>query len=144
MNFRPVDFAEFTVHCEFALSRPQTQRTGGMLKATVRGTFGVGSAGNIHARYLCGMITTAHATWRPAALLLDLSGLVYTWGDAMADVLDAGGDLGVPSAVVVGPPCQQALATLMFQDVNTTHNATEREGVFDELSAATEWLQGKI
>ncbi len=110
----------------------------------MRGTFGIGSGGNIHARYLCGMITAAHATWRPAALLLDLSSLVYTWGDSMADLLDAGSDLGVPSAVVVGPPCQQALATLMFQDVNTTHNATEREGVFDKLEEATEWLQGKI
>lgn len=144
MEFRPVAFDDFPVRCDFSLLRPEHQRVGGILRARVGGTFGVGSGGNIHSRYLCGIIAAAHATWRPSALLLDLSGLTYTWGDTMADLLDVGGDLKVPSAIVVGPACHRALATLMFQDVNTTHTATEREGVFDALQPAVDWLARKI
>jgi hypothetical protein len=94
-----------------------------------------GSEGAPDAHFMCGLTEIALEIWRPAALVLDLSELQYDWGDEMDLVLSVGQRQHVPSAVVIGPGCSRAIATL-FWGTDTSRLATEAENIFTDLDAA--------
>ena len=85
---------------------------------------------------MLGMASMAVQIWRPAAIVLDLSKLRYEWGDEMGWLLPPSVGCG-KAAVVVGPGCARAIATLMW-GVNTQKGATEAEFIFDSVDAAWE------
>lgn len=99
------------------------------------GRYGLGSEGRPDACYILGLTRTAIEVWEPATLVLDLSGLEYEWGDEMDWLLPP--DVPVPAAVVVGPGCERAIATLLWGP-DTTQRATEAEFIFDNIESAWE------
>jgi hypothetical protein len=60
------------------------------------------------------MVAAGVFAWSPQAVVLDLRGLVYEWGDNMAQVL-AGDDL--PRAVVVSDLNREGLMSLVEQEM---------------------------
>lgn len=142
MKLQPVRIEDETkLRCEF-----QLETTGGnpfrtTLIAKFIGEYQDGSSGKPDSRFMAGMVEMAVAIWHPAAVVLDLSELQYEWGDDMANLLppNAGGK---KSAVVVGPKCVRAIATLMW-GVNTMREATEAEFIFDDVKAAWEYVRDR-
>jgi hypothetical protein len=120
---------------EFLLETTGASRFWYTLIAKFRGQYRDGSAGAPDAAFIEGLTRTALEVWSPAALVLDLSELRYDWGDEMASLLDIGDDGGLKTAVVVGPGCARAIATLMW-GVDTTREATEAEGIFATVEEA--------
>jgi hypothetical protein len=87
-----------------------------------------------------GLTLTAIEVWNPAGVVLDLSELHYDWGDEMDLLLDVASDRSVKSAVVVGPACARAIATLMW-GVDTKRPATEAENIFDNVEEAWQYVR---
>src|SRR5712692_2252230 len=73
---------------------------------------------------------------RPSALVFDFSGLDYTWGDQMAELL---GSWGLPVAVVTSPQNNGALSTLVSEELFGDPN----QFLFGSLEAAIAAVQGR-
>jgi hypothetical protein len=70
--------------------RPESGVSDEVLVVVFEGTYRRGSLGNLDAGYACGQILAGIYTWNPKALVLDLRGLSYEWGDQMSLVLLSG------------------------------------------------------
>lgn len=137
MKLQPVRIDEATkLRCEFQLETMGRNSFLYTLIAKFIGEYRDGSGGKPDARFIAGMTEMAVAIWRPAAVVLDLSELRYDWGDDMVNLLPPSVG-GKKAAVVVGPKCARAIATLLW-GVNTTKEATEVEFIFDNVVAAWE------
>lgn len=137
MKLRPVRIEDETpLRHEFQLETTGGNQFRYTLIARFIGEYRDGSAGAPDAAFIIGMVKMAVQIWRPAALVLDLSELRYDWGDEMDWLLPP--SVGCrKTAVVVGPGCARAIATLMW-GVNTHKSATEAEFIFDNVEAAWE------
>jgi len=129
------------IRCEFSLIDPEAPGKWHILLARFVGTYRIGCKGNPDAMFIASMARAAVLRWGPSGVILDLSELGYKWGDMMELVLHPRQWAGfeTPFAVVVGPECRDAIATLKF-GVGTTKHATDIEGYFDALPAAVEYL----
>jgi hypothetical protein len=137
MNLRPVRIGDETsLRCEFQLETSGRNSFCYTLIARFSGEYRIGSGGKPDARFIAGMTRMAVAIWHPAALVLDLSELRYEWGDDMRDLLPPS-EGHMKSAVVVGPGCARAIATLLW-GVDTQKAATEADFIFDNVEAAWE------
>jgi len=99
------------------------------------GEYRDGSAGRPDVDFIVGMTNLAVAMWHPAALVLDLSDLRYEWGDEMSWLLPP--SVTCKAAVVVGPKCARAIATVMW-GLDTQKQATEADFIFETVEAAWE------
>lgn len=143
MQIQPISFEKETdIVYEFQLETTGKNRFFYTLIAKFKGTYRPGSAGAPDAAFICGIARTAVMMWHPAALILDLRDLSYTWGDEMDWVLDAGADSGVPTAVVGSNACLPAIGTLIH-GINSTRPATAAENIFDNIDQAWEFIRKK-
>ena len=143
MQLHPVSFDKETdLRYEFQLETSVNNRFGYTLIAKFTGTYRPGSAGAPDAHFICGIAQTAIAMWDPAALILDLRELSYTWGDEMVLVLDAGSDRHIPTSVVGSAACLPAIGTLIY-GINSTQPATDAESIFDSIEEAWEYVHKK-
>ena len=106
------------------------------LIAKFMGEYRDGSAGKPDLLFMVGMTRMAVAIWHPAALVLDLSELRYDWGDDLSELISPA-FAGKASAVVVGPKCARAIATLLW-GVSTQKAATEAGFIFESVEEAWE------
>jgi hypothetical protein len=111
-----------------------------LLIAKFRGRYRYGSAGAPDAAFIAGLTQTALEVWNAAAVVLDLSEVSYEWGDEMDLLFDVGASRGAKSAIVVGPACARAIATLMW-GTETTRLATEAEKIFDTVEEAWRYVR---
>lgn len=107
------------------------------------GAYRDGSAGNPDARYMYAMAQAGSAAFDVFGLVLDCTALSYRWGDKLDLVLASGyaAGLGEPLhlALVVGPDCAPAVATLVWGP-NASRQATEKEWIFDTVPQAVTYL----
>lgn len=142
MKLKPVRIEEATkLRCEFQLETTGGNPFSTTLIAKFIGDYHDGSGGKPDARFISGMTQMATAIWHPAAVVLDLSELRYEWGDDMANLLSPWVG-SKKAAVVVGPKCARAIATLLW-GVNTTKEATEMEFIFDSVEEAWEAVRDR-
>jgi len=81
--------------------------------------------------------------WSPAALILDLRELSYTWGDEMDHVLSVGAECNLPTAIVGSGLCLPAIGTLIH-GVNSTTPATDAEHIFDSIEEDWDYVHRKV
>jgi hypothetical protein len=91
------------------------------------------------AFFIQGITQTALGVWSPAALILDLRELSYTWGDDMDCVLGVGAERDLPTAVVGSGLCLPAMGTLIH-GVDSTTPATDVEHIFDSIEEAWDYI----
>lgn len=101
------------------------------------GTYRDGSWGNPDASYMYGLLMLARELWHHERLVIDLSGLSYEWGDQIQMVLTHPDDL--PWALVIGPGCEAALATLISGE-SPAPPVTDLEWVFDTVEGALAYV----
>jgi hypothetical protein len=94
-----------------------------------------GEAGNTHEHsgtfsFMRAMMEAGVAAWQPDAVILDLRGLIYAWGDNMVEVLAI--DSSLPVAVVVSDLNREALTSLVAEEMF----AQPREWLFESLDEA--------
>jgi hypothetical protein len=136
MNLQPVRIEEETgLRPEFQLETTGRNPFCYTLMAKFIGKYRPGSAGSPDAHFILEMTKMAVGIWQPAALVLDLSDLQYEWGDEMDWLLPP--RVGRKAAVVVGPGCAPAIATLLW-GLTTSKPATDAEFIFDTVQAAWE------
>jgi hypothetical protein len=137
VNLRPARFEdESNIRCEFQLDRSADIHSYATLIAKFAGRYREGSGGNPDARFICGMLKAAIEVWRPGALVINFSELDYVWGDEMDWFLSPTFN-NLPAAVVIGPGCAAAIATLIW-GLNTNRPATDADFVFDTVQKAWE------
>ena len=123
-------------YCFFRLGH--VDQSSGALLVQFAGQYRYGGAGNRDADFMAGAILQGCACWHPWNVVVDLSRVWYQWGDQIADALSMRYETE-SMAVVIGPDCAAALATLWFG--KTTHRpATDREGVFASIKDARRYL----
>lgn len=127
-----------TMAYEIHITEGEPYKSDRSLVISFSGQYRDGSLGNPDASYMKGIINLASDIWWHKSLVIDLSGLRYEWGDMIEVALDPPGKRSV--AIVVGPECESALATLWF-GLDTTQRATEQEGVFNSVEAALAHLR---
>lgn len=142
MKLRPIQIDEITqLRHEFRLETTARSPFRHTLIARFIGEYRDGSSGHPDAVFIAGMLRMAVELWRPAGVVLDLSDLRYQWGDEMHWLLPP--DVhGRKIAVVVGPKCARAIATLLW-GINTTKEATEADFIFDNVVAAWEAVRDR-
>lgn len=117
------------------LLQDEAQEEQAVLIVAFDGRYRDGSDGNPDAAYMRGQIDLACGVWWfHDGLVIDLSNLAYDWGDAILAGLYH--PHGRPCAIVVGPDCEAALATLMIDDADETPRVTDFDDVFDDLNEA--------
>lgn len=105
------------------------------------GHYGIGSAGNPDANLMCGLVDLACGLWWHRSLIIDLRELHYQWGDEIDKAFHHRRRL--PFALLVGPHCKAALATLLDgENPHSTRRATDFHWVFDQLDDALAHLGG--
>lgn len=132
------------VRCTFHLG-DHPGKTYGKTVLVIRftGTYRVGSAGNPDATFMMAMGNTGVEVSHPHAIVIDLSGLTYSWGDMLEGVLSIGRTPDRPSAVVVGKHCRVAVGTLLFGE-NSTKDICEQDGYFDLLEPAWRYVTSML
>ncbi|ULU23190.1 hypothetical protein [Dyella terrae] len=123
---------------EIHLTDGEPYRSNRSLIVSFSGRYRDGSAGDPDAAFMKGIIGVASGIWWHKSLVIDVSKLTYEWGDMIEVALDPPGSR--PIAIVVGPGCAGALATLWF-GLDSERQATEQAGVFDHLDAALAYLR---
>jgi hypothetical protein len=125
------------IQCKFLHGESSNRRSILVVKFT--GQYRDGSLGNPDAGFMNAMIIAALTAWEPSAAIIDLSQLKYVWGDMLEVVFpgDAGeiGDVHIPTVLIVGDECREAIRTLMF-GVNSTKSLSEVEWVHESLNDA--------
>ena len=143
MQLQTVSFNKETdIRYEFQLETTCKNRFWYTLIAKFSGTYRPGSTGAPDAYFICGIAQTALAMWHPAALILDLRELSYTWGNDMDLVLDAGSGPNVPTAIVGSDACLPAIGTLIH-GINSAQLPTDAENIFDSIEEAWEYVRMK-
>ena len=115
------------------LSQDEAQEERAVLIVAFEGRYRDGSEGNPDAAYMRGQIDLACGIWFHGGLVIDLSRLSYDWGDDILLALQ--NSQHEPCAIVVGPDCEGALATLLH-DQNPAPPVTDFDDIFDSLEAA--------
>lgn len=93
-----------------------------------------GEAGNSHEhcgtfRFMSAMIAAGVAAWSPSTVVLDLTNLIYDWGDEMATIL---GGLPLPTAIIVADCNREGLTSLVEYEMD----GTVSDWLFDTLEEA--------
>lgn len=118
-----------------------------VLIVSFEGTYRPGSAGSPDARYMLAMTDAAIAAWEPRGLILDLSQLRYKWGDDLEHLVPYDGgrnaDCVMPSALVVGRYCEEAIRTLIFGE-RGMESIESIEWIFRELHPAWSYVVKRI
>lgn len=139
MKLQSVRFEDETnIKYDFSLETSGKTRFDYTLIARFIGTYADGSSGRPDAAFILGMTRAALDVWHPGSLVLDLSELKYDWGDEMDWLLPP--ESHRPTAVIVGPACEKAIATLMFGR-DSTRLATEADFIFSNLNEALVYLR---
>ncbi|WP_276918974.1 hypothetical protein [Aneurinibacillus aneurinilyticus] len=122
-------------------------RYGEIMLITFKGYYRTGSAGNSDAMYMRTMGEAALIAWEPSGAILDMSQLTYKWGDKLEIVFDTGAryfyDEPFPTAVVVGPNCEEAVRTLLL-GMDSKEPIESVEWVFKDLEAACNYIEQKL
>jgi hypothetical protein len=145
MRLQPVRFeSETDIRYEFKLETSDEKgRFWCILVAKFAGHYRPGHCGAPDAYFIQGITRTALGVWSPAALILDLRELSYTWGDEMDLVLGVGGECDLPTAIVGSELCLPAIGTLIH-GVNSTTLATDTEHIFDSIEEAWDYIHRKF
>lgn len=106
---------------------------------TISGFYPPGSAGNGHAEVIDNWVTDRINEIRPAALLFDLTGLDYVWGDSMLCLTGPLSD-GIPTVYVAIGRTADALKSLF---VFWPDWEAEKPQIFHDRGDALRYLEGK-
>lgn len=98
-----------------------------ILIAVFEGEYPDGSLGNGHGHYIAAATLFANHYYQPDAIILDLRGLRYRWGNTLMRVFtetrwqeagdDEEDDLRFPLHVVTSELCRDAILSLMRSDI---------------------------
>jgi hypothetical protein len=96
---------------------PADDEVAHVLRVSFVGEYRTGSAGNPDADYILAFVAAALALDEPGAVVLDLRGLRYRWGNRLLRVFEAigaaGAEFRVGVAVVCGPESLPAFTGLV-------------------------------
>lgn len=125
-----------SIQCRFYTCDSPTLDYGEILVVRFEGTCGYGSGSNGDCVYMAAMTQAGLTAFEPLALVLDMRGLSYEWGDMMGHVLAAGSDQYVdapfPTAVVVSDRCREGLTSLVQDEMDEE----PEEWLFESLELA--------
>ena len=106
-----------------------------VLVVSYTGTYRFGSAGNPDAQYMCAMARAGISAFDPWAVVHDLWGLSYDWGDRLEEAMYVAPehDPDAYVASVIGPACEAGVRSLMGIGQDPL---PERLGIFRTLNDA--------
>ena len=147
-ELRKVDFADLSnLRFECFLGEVQSRSDRPVLVIRFAGEYRHGSAGEPDARFMFAMLAAAFQAWECWAVILDLSGLSYEWGDdidglwAMQPLQWAGGEY--PMALIVGAQSERALASLYY-DRNLERTSFSEPWVFRDMAAGLKHIEDEL
>lgn len=107
------------------------------------GVYGHGSGGNDDARYMRALARAAIDAFRPWGVVHDLSELSYEWGDMLESVFIGPDFEPFPTAIIVGPKCEQSLRTLLL-GLDSKEPIEKAGNVFRNLDDAWAYVDAQI
>lgn len=109
-----------------------------------QGVYRDGSRGNGDATYMAAMAKAGISAFEPWGVIHDLSDLVYQWGDMLEAVFSVGPEVKEgPSAILVGPDCEEAVRTLVY-GIHSSEKLEDMEGFFFDLESAWHYVADRI
>ena len=131
-----------SIACRFQTVDDKSAELGfGIVVVQFSGTYRYGSAGTSDASYMAAMLYAAVRAWEAVGCILDLSGLTYTWGDDFDEFLPP--SLDIPSALVVGEHCAEAIRTLLHGQ-HSPNNLDSAPWIHWSLSDAVNFIRNEL
>ncbi|SCW41654.1 hypothetical protein SAMN04487970_100669 [Paenibacillus tianmuensis] len=146
-DFREVKLSELSdIQVDYFIGPSKTVEYRDIIMIKYSGEYGFGSQGNSDAVYMKAMGLAALEAWKADAIILDWSDLKYEWGDMLELALDI--DTGccgpaLPMAVIVGPPCEEAVRTLLL-GINSNKGLETIEWVFKHKDEAMDYIEKQL
>ena len=158
-------FAESSLRFEFLVGESHRTKYKKILVARFWGEYRVGSAGNPDAAFIRAFAQAAISYCEPDGMLLDISEVRYEWGDMLDSVFSLGrryylheapGDFSpiekplfkeeeLPQATLIGPPCIQAIRTLLLgKHCLPDASLDEFPWLFEDFEKAWYYLEDQI
>jgi hypothetical protein len=144
MKLKPRTLTERSgLQCEYLTYSYPHLESCDVLVVRFTGDCGLGSGSDDDCRFMSAMISAGLKVFSPIALVLDLTGLGYEWGDLMSNVLLAGSKYYViadlPTAVIASERNREGLTSLVIQEMRS--NPTE--WLFESLDQALDAVKGR-
>jgi hypothetical protein len=145
-KFEPVSLADLSaIRASYRLA--STEDFHRVLIVAFEGEYGVGSAGNPDAAFMCGASAAGVEAFWPDAVIFDFSRLKYVWGDMLESVYNTAPKLLDEAkqrfAVLVGPECREAVRTLELGEFST-EPLSSIPWAHETLESACEYLQKNV
>ncbi len=146
-DFREVKLSDLSdIQVDYFIGPSKTVPYQDIMILKYSGEYGFGSAGNSDAVYMKAMGQAALEAWGPDAFILDWSDLKYEWGDMLEMALDI--DTGscepaLPMAVIVGPPCEEAVRTLLL-GIDSEEGLETIEWIFRKKDEAIDYIENQL
>ena len=132
------------IECEYFTCTLPSRDYGTVLVVRFSGECGHGSRSNSDCAFMEAMVKAGLAAFRSLALVLDMRGLKYEWGDLMPRVLLGGQrqyvDGAFPTAVIASDANREGLTSLIRQEMDEDPAGW----LFDDLDAALARLDGQV
>jgi hypothetical protein len=123
-----------TIRYTVSLAPHEPYTTPEFLVVAFTGQYRDGSSGGPDATFMAAVMKAVQRAWHTDALIVDLSGMAYRWGDEMDWIHDVGrfqpSPCHKPLAIIVGDNCRDALKSLAPEEYK--QNCVES---FDEAFA---------
>jgi hypothetical protein len=107
-----------------------------VLIVAFHGSCGFGSGSNADRQFMSAMTKAGLAAFEPLGLILDMTDLVYEWGDMMSAILGAGDGIyfesPFPTVVIVSSKCLDGLTSLVRDEMDDDPAAW----LYSDLSSA--------
>jgi hypothetical protein len=158
-------FSISDIRHEFLIGKSQRTKYKEILVIKYSGEYGFGSRGNPDARFMCALAEAAISYYDPDGIVLDISELKYEWGDMLEMVFSLGAKYyrhtakdkadqeskalyemrAIPQATLIGPPCKEAVRTLLLgEDCDTSASLKEYAWLFENFDDAWNYVEEQI
>lgn len=142
MSLKKVDLEETCngMACEYSTLNLKDTHLIDILCIKYTGKYRYGSLGKTELGYMIGKYELGKAVWTPFKIIIDISNVIYEWGDDMELLLHISDRKS--SVMIVGKKNRKSLSTLMY-GMETEKDIVDNKFYFDNFEKGIEKLKRK-
>ena len=134
------------IKCDTFLGEAEKGSGKSILVIRFKGEYRQGSAGEPDAKYIFAKLQAAYQAWESWGIIIDMSEFKYGWGDDLDGFTALRPfewcDEEYPFALIVGPECETALATLYYGDLDK--KSFSEPWIFRDITTGWKYVEDEL
>lgn len=126
--------------CEYSILKWKNKNLVDLLCIKFKGEYRPGSQGKSELGFMTGHFELGRAVWKPFKIIIDISEVIYEWGDDMEILLNISESKS--SVMIIGEKNRRALSTLIYGR-ETKKDIVDNKFYFDNFDKGIEKLMRK-